>query len=821
MGASQFFKRIRDSIEFRLGVWGRIVYRHAWLVILISCLCLAAIISQLPKLQVVASTEDYLHENDPARIFYDQFRRQYGRDQAIIVVVETDEVFELEFLEKLARLHTDIEDNVPKLQDVMSLVNARNTRGEGDSLIVGDLMEELPTSAQELAEVKRIAYANPLYKNNFFTHDGKYAAIVIETDALSSTEEFDDTDVALSGFEDDFSDAGDEGNGEAGESAEIEQKIITTEEDEAIVAALRDIIVNYQSENFNIYLGGSPPMIVRTMEIIRVDMSKFTLISMITIGLLLAFLFKRVVMVILPLTVSFLSVLCTLSLMAMTNLPMTIAGQIIPSFLIAVGVGNSVHIFAVFFQALNRGEGKEKSLSYALSHSGLAVIMTSLTTAGGLLSFTSAGMKPVADFGLITPIGILCALTLSLILLPALISVFPMRTGSMVHRNNGPANRFLLACARISYHHPLKVISVWFVLIGLGLFSAIKDLSFSHNPMDWYPKDDPVRDAILMVNDHFDGGMTLEMLVKTGEENGVKDPEILRRIDEIVAYAKTLSIGEMYAKQATSLSDISKEIHQALNENRSEYYKIPDDKTLLAQELLLFENSGSDDLEDRVDSLFTQARVTIKIPFTDALHFVPFNEVFEPKAREIMGDAAELQFTGIKAVMGKIFFELMNGMRDSYLLAVLVITPLMIFLIGSLRLGLISMIPNLTPIIITLGGMAWLGIPIDAFTMLIGSIALGLAVDDTIHFMHNFQRFYLNTGDCEEAIKQTLTTTGHALLFTTVVLTIGFLVYMLSVMGNLRTFGMLTGFCISMAFLADVLFAPALVTVLSRYRKPA
>jgi len=811
MGAvSKFFQNMRDNIEFRLGLWGLFAHKYAWLVIAISFALLVTLFQHLPNLRVTASTEDYLHENDPTRIYYDEFREQFGRDEHIIVMIKSDNIFELEFMRKLKAFHKEIEDNVPKLQEINSLINARNTRGEGDQLIVGELMEDFPQTQEELDKIRDIAMANPLYKNNFFTHDGRYAAIVLETDAYSTLDENgnlkEEDDDFMEGFDDD-------------ESSGVEEQLtfITSEENGMIVSALEDIRSRYEAEGFDITLGGSPPMIVRTMEAVKQDMYRFTAISLAIIGLLLAFMFKRVVVVLLPLSVAVLSVLSTLSLMAMNGIPMTIAGQIIPSFLVAIGVGNSVHIFSVFFQALNRGEGKAKSLRYALGHSGLAVIMTSLTTAGGLLSFTSASLKPVSDFGIITPIGILCSLFLSLVLLPALIAVFPMNTGAMTHRNEGKANKFLVACAKLSTHSPWKVIAVWVMLVSLGLFSIYKNFYFSHNPSTWFPEGDEVRDSIQLVNDEFDGGMVLEMLVDTGETNGIKNPEVLRRIDEIVDFAKTVEVGQMFSRQASSVSDVSKEIHKALNENRSEFYAIPDDSLLLSQELLLFENSGSDDLEKLVDSQFSKARVSIKIPSTDALHFVPYNEVFEPRAREIMGDEAELHFTGIKSVMGKIFFELIHSMANSYLLAIAIITPLMIFLIGSLRLGLLSMIPNLSPIIITLGLMSFLGIPMDAFTLLIGSIALGLAVDDTIHFMHNFQRYYSQSQDVEKAVLQTLTTTGHALLFTTVVLALGFSIYALSIMFNLKVFGLLTAFCVSMAFLADVLFAPALVTVVTRW----
>jgi predicted RND superfamily exporter protein len=140
---------------------------------------------------------------------------------------------------------------------------------------------------------------------------------------------------------------------------------------------------------------------------------------------------------------------------------------------------------------------------------------------------------------------------------------------------------------------------------------------------------------------------------------------------------------------------------------------------------------------------------------------------------------------------------------------------LMIMLLGSIRLGLVSMIPNLAPILITLGIMGWLGIPLELFTLLIGSIALGLAVDDTVHFMHNFRRYYERDCDAAAAVRDTLSTTGEALLFTSVVLASGFFIYMFATMTNLFYFGLLTGITIILAFLADAMLAPALMVILA------
>jgi predicted RND superfamily exporter protein len=164
---------------------------------------------------------------------------------------------------------------------------------------------------------------------------------------------------------------------------------------------------------------------------------------------------------------------------------------------------------------------------------------------------------------------------------------------------------------------------------------------------------------------------------------------------------------------------------------------------------------------------------------------------------------------------------LTRSMVKSYAIALAIITPLMILLIGNIRGGLVSMIPNLSPILLTMGLMGWTGIPLDVFTVLIGCIAIGLAVDDTIHFIHSFRGYYERSGDSLDAVRRTIETTGQALLFTTLVLSAGFFIFMLSSLGNLYNFGMLTGFTIAAALVANIVIAPALLVLITRKERVA
>jgi predicted RND superfamily exporter protein len=346
---------------------------------------------------------------------------------------------------------------------------------------------------------------------------------------------------------------------------------------------------------------------------------------------------------------------------------------------------------------------------------------------------------------------------------------------------------------------------------------GILQLQFSFDSLEWFPEDHPVKVASKKLDSEFGGAMGIELLIDTGQENGLHDPELLRRIDRARQTSRDLQVGLVRAGKSVSIIDIVKETHQALNGGIADAYSIPNDRRLVSQELLLFENSGNDDLEDVVDSQFSLARYTLRAPMVDGSHYAPFGEELVRIFRKHIGERADVSISGLMVVMSRSFTATIETMMRSYVIALAIITPLMMIVLGSFRLGLIAMIPNLFPIVLTLGLMGALGLPIEMFSLLIGSVALGLAVDDTIHFMHGFRRGYARTGNVEEAVRETLRTTGQALLFTSVVLSLGFFIYVLSDLVNLTNFGFLTAFAIIMAFLADVLLAPALMTVTARY----
>jgi uncharacterized protein len=800
-------QNIRYRIEEWFASFADFIFDNRLKAIMLMLGITLACISQLPKIAIDTSTEGFLHKKDPILLDYNHFRDQFGRDEVVIVAIKTPNVFDPIFLGKLKEIHEALESEVPYIDDITSLINARNTRGEADTLIVEDLMEKWPKTQADLAELKRRVMSNRMYRNMLISESGGFVTIVIRTQSMSSQGENMDP---LTGFDDEP---------ETIPVSDITEnpapKYLTDAENSEVVRAAQDIVDRFQSSENPIYLAGSPSVTHFLKQSLMNDMRKFVVLSLLIVAVVLYFMFRRVSGFILPLVVVILSLLTTMAIMAMTGTAIKVPTQILPSFLLAVGVGTSVHILAIFYQRFDQKGDKREAIAYALSHSGLAVIMTNITTASGLMSFSTAEVAPVADIGIFAGIGVLLAFVYTLVLIPAFLSLIPLKPQSHARKQGqiSMMDRFLKAVGSFSTRRPWPILIVSGVIIVVSLFFA-SQLTFSHHPLGWFPENNPVRVASETIDEELRGSLSLEVIIDTGKENGLYDPDLLQRLDKAADYMETLDYGVYFVGKAWSLTSILKETNQALNENRKPFYRVPQDRDLVAQELLLFENSGSDDLEDLVDSQFSKARLTLKVPFRDVilsadlLRDVP--AYFEENFPE-----ADIMLTGLMSLLGRILVQAVHTMAKSYVIAIVIITILMIILIGKLRIGLLSMIPNLTPILLTLGLIKVLGFPLDLFTMMVASIAIGLAVDDTIHFMHNFRRYYETGQDAEKAVFDTLHTTGRAMLVTTIVLSLGFFIFMFATMNNLTSFGLLTGFTIIMALASDYLIAPALMVVVN------
>ena len=795
---------MHHKLEILMGRLGAFIHDNPFKIILLVIALLAFPLSQVPNIKMDTSTEGFMHPEDPVLITYNKFRAQFGRDERVVIAIKSDEIFTLDFLTNLRDMHEEIEEKVPFVDDVTSLYNIRNTRGEGDKLITDDLLEPFPTTQVEVEKIKKQAMASHFYKDLLLSSDGKMTTLVIETEAYSQE------GVVEESLEDAF------GDDSASENENIEttekRAFLTDQENAKLVDAILEITNKYKEKGLEIYVAGSPAVMDALKSQMQADMQKFTRVTFLIIIIFLFIMFRRVSAVVYPLIVIILSLATTVGTMAWVGAAFKLPTQIVPSLLLAVSVGATVHILSIFFDKFNKTADKKESMAYTLGHSGLAIAMTSVTTAIGVGSFSGSEVAPISDLGLFASLGVMVSLFLTLTLLPALLSLTKLKAKPRI--TTGKLDKLMVKLAKFPVNHYKGIIVASVVLVIVALVGTSK-IELSHNPLYWFQADNYNRISTEEIDKTMNGTVTIEAIVDTGVENGWNNPQRLERLNQLSKRLETYVDSNTHIGKVVSIATIVKETNRALHSNDEAAYSIPTDANLVSQELLLFENSGSDDLEDVVDSQFSKARITIKLPWTDAVKAVEVLGYVEKELAETFPED-KVEATGMIPLLINTFAQAVSSSVTSYFIAFVLISIMMMLILNSVKLGLLSMIPNLTPIILGLLIMIIKPIPLDMFTLLIGSIAIGLAVDDTIHFLHNFRRYFIESGDAAKAIEQTFFTTGKAMVITTVVLALGFYAYLMAEMVSVQNFGLLTGTVIVFALLSDLLLAPALMMVVAK-----
>jgi len=393
------------------------------------------------------------------------------------------------------------------------------------------------------------------------------------------------------------------------------------------------------------------------------------------------------------------------------------------------------------------------------------------------------------------------------------LSLFPVKRPKPIPAGSTPlVDKTLTALGNFGVRRAWYVIGATVILLGFSLW-GISKLRLSHNSLDWLGDEHPLNISTKIVDKALRGSIPLEIVIDTEKENGLYDAQLIAKLDESARELEKYKRGPIFIGKVTSIATVLKEVNRALNENREEAYVVPDTNQLIAQELLLFEMSGSNDLEKLVSTDLRQARFTVMTPFNDA---ILYREVLDDIRKHFDENypGVKISTTGIMTLFITTIHNILASMAKSYTFALIVVTILMLLMLGRLSIGLLSMIPNLVPILAMFGSMNWLGIPFDISTMMVGSFAIGLVVDNTIHFLHIFRKSYDEVGDVETAVQMTMTSTGRAILITTITLACGFFIFIAATMKNTFNFGILAGSTVLLAMVVDYFLAPALMQIL-------
>lgn len=795
-GARDYVETLNRAFA-AIGTWS---FDHR-MVVMFGCIVLLGVSTVLAsRARVDNSFEAYFDTTDPTYATYLRYRDDFGSEEISYILYSAPGLeggpFNLEVMRKIALLTKAIETEVPFVREVTSLTNVEYVEGSDDGLDIHELLEEVPPSQSEMLEIRRRALAEPLYVDGLVSSDGNYAAAILEME-LSSVDPIEKLRLDADG--------GDE---------------LDNLYPQVSYHAIEDILARPEFAGIEFSHVGDVSLNATYNEIIEREGPRLAVAAFAVIGLLLFGFFLSPIGVFGPLAVVVLAVVIAAASVVLLGWRIDMMFQMVPNLVIAVGVADGVHIVAEFRARFAALGDRREALRESLFLVGTPCLLTSLTTAAGFMSMAVSPIKAISHFAVCGAIGVMAAFALSLTLLFVFLSFGPRSVARELgerEKLRARGGRWFLAAlawvARFDIRHRRAILAasaVVFAISAVGISHLRVDSNFLHE----FRERQPIRVATDKVDEVMGGVFSLIYLFDSGEPDGVKDPALLRDIEGVrhVADSHTDLVGKTYA-----IGDLLKDINQAFHAEDPEYYALPTTRDMIGQYLLVYEMSGGRELDDYLSGDFSRASLELRVRSVEASALRGLADDIDSHLESHPVGGAGVTLTGVGALWLKMQEYITQSQIWGFTLAFVVVAALLCLIFRSFKIGMIAMVPNLAPVVLTLGGMGWLGIPLDYVRLLIASIAIGISVDDTIHHVTRFRLEFARCGNYAQALEITFCDVGRALVITSVVLVCGFLVFTGSTLASMGLFGVLISTTVAVAFVADFLLMPALVLTLQPF----
>ena len=872
------------------------------------------------------SMEGFLDQEDPAIKALNTFRDQFGSDDSVFLVyrAKDGDVFSEASLKAIQNLTQDIENwqqldpsdyvvqgqtleafqHLQHIRRVQSIANIRIQTSDVDTLRSDRLVaRDLPTSTEGLTGIKQNAMQQEDFKLAFYSNDGEYGAVMIQTDfgtQMSDAIEVavDADDVSLDASFTDFSNV-DEFVLEYDESAQV-QEVDFVEPD---MFTYTDFYYELQalfepySDTFEYFPVGNAPMMEFFMRV-QYQMLALGAGMVLIFILLLWLLFRSMSAVLWPIITIALSIIWVWGGTVWLGIQISQMISLTIMLTFAVGIADCVHVMSAYMSKRREGAEHHEALAKAYGKTGLALLVTSITTMSGLLALSFSGLALVKVFAVMSAMGVAMAFVFTIVLLPLLLDIWhpgnPNRSQTfeekfVTWRRRLKYGWFLLGPLYLLALVDLDKIGAWWNrlsstykgFIGLSYFSLVMGIltlygnfavgvfislvslaayivnnwqqtilaavptiaqrytwlisglfailfgvcaygmlhiKIDTNISELFYEDSEIRRAYTAVDDNMAGAQAMEIMIDTGEADGLLYPPLLQAMEDLQQ-----RIESQYDKQVSrtfSLANIVKDTNRVMNNNDPAFETIPASQAMVSQLLYLFNSANPDDRRSVVSDDYSRAHITVNAYNAGSYEYKQFVEEINTEIEQIFADikterfpTLDVRVTGSIAVMMRAVDELASTQYTSFMLALGVISVILIFSLGSLQGGLIAMIPNLLPALVTFGLLGLLGISLDTDTLLIAPLVIGIAVDDTIHFMTHYRVTLIHTGNMAKSLVSTIREVGQAVMFTSMVLGLGFGLLSFCDYLGLAKVGFFGAIAIFLALLCDLFFLPALIMI--------
>ena len=753
------------------------VLAFRWPVILATLFMVVVASGGIAMLEFSANYRIFFDDDNPQLLALEELENTYGKNENIVfLIVPDDGDATSEDALSAAVWLTKAAWNTPYSRRVDSLANFQYTTADSDELFVRDLVDPQQLDQAEIrSQIRDIASSDPRIAGSILAPSGDVSVVNVTVELpqeglLEAVAEVAEFARSVDAEADERFDG-------------IDLRIVGT-------VMINQTFVEASIESQMIFLPASLLLMAAVLGVLTRGWP-----GVAATGMVIVF-----------------SVLASMGLGAWAGLPFTPPISPAPTIVLMIVVANCVHLLVALQQRLRAGASKHDAIVEAIGLNLHPVFLASLTTALGFLSMNFSEVPPYRDLGNFVAFGIAASFILSVTFLPAVLSLLPIRVRKD-RQLRGPA---MSRIADSVLRHRKAVFWAWLVIVP-AMALAIPRNELNDVLAHFFDKSVEFRQDTDFMDERLSGNTSLEYSLEASAEGGVTDPVFLAEVSQFAEWYR----GQPPVRHVAVITDTFRQLNKSMHGDDPAAYRIPESKELAAQYLLLYELSLPQglDLNNQIDRSRSATRVTVSAKTLSSQELLDLNARAEAWLKENAPNIAGVNSTGPAALFAYIGQRNIRAMLVGTLVVLLAISAILLFALRSLRLGLISIVPNLVPAVLGFGVWGLTVGQVGLSLSVVVAMTVGIVVDDTVHFLAKYQRARRDYGhDPEEAVQYAFDTAGRALFTTTVVLVAGFLILVFSPFVPTAQVGVLTAMIIGFALVADLSLLPALLTALDRRR---
>ncbi|MFT5231068.1 efflux RND transporter permease subunit [Patiriisocius sp. Uisw_047] len=768
---------------FSIGFWSavaRFILRNRPLILIIIAAITVFMGLQWKHMRFTYSEANLLPDDHEVNLAYDEFLDTFGEEGNLIVMGVKDSTF---FTPKVFNAWKSLGDDLQKNNAVDALLSVGNLmtlekRTDATSFAMVPFIKDSVLTSENLKIYKnRLLYRLPFYDGLVYSPDKKTVrtAIYLNEDIVNT--------IARKEFVDQV----------------LIPRVKQFEKDTGI----------------NVYVSGMPYIRTLNSQNIVDEIGLFIAAALFVTSLIFFFFFRSFRATLISMLTVLIGVAWAFGILGLLKYEITVLTALIPPLIIVIGIPNCIFLINKYQQEIKLHGNQAKSLQRVIAKVGNATLMTNLTTASGFATFILTDSKLLKEFGIVASINIIAIFLLSLFIIPIIYSYMSVpKNKHLKHLNKRWINGFVDWMEKMVRRKRITIYIASIILL-CGSIIGIYNIKISGSLIDDMPQKKEFYKDIKFFEQEFEGIMPLEIFIDTKRSKGVMKLATLRRIERLQDYIK--EIPEF--SKPLSVNELVKYSKQAYYNNNPDYYQLPNSQERTF--LLSYAKSSADNtnlLSSYVDSTGQYARVTTFMKDTETERFDRIEEDLLAEINKIFPkERYSVSLTGKAFAFQKGTKYLVNNLILSLSLAIFLISIFMAWMFRSMRMILVSLIPNLLPLLVTAGLMGFLGVPIKPSTILVFSIAFGISVDDTIHFLAKYrQELIANNWRIKKSVYAALRETGVSMFYTSIVLFFGFSTFMISSFGGTVALGGLVSVTLVFAMLANLLLLPSLLLSLEK-----